>query len=122
MVGTLCKTVWHEHVEHIGIGEAHPLLALFLSGFELIRHLCLAEVEGHGTGLCIAEVQIDEQVIGGVKSYQTVDGDARVIGGDTGHVADPLTIDHQLHLWILHTHVPVGRFDLVDHILLCCTH
>ena len=122
MVGTLCKTVGHKHVEHVGIGEPHTLLTFLLTCFELIGHLRLTEVEEHGSGLCIAEVQVDEQIVRGVETYQTVDGDTRIVCGDTGHIADALTIDHQLYLGIFHAHVPVCRIDSVDHNFLCCTH
>ena len=33
VVGTLCKAVGHEHIEHVGIGEPHALVASFLAFF-----------------------------------------------------------------------------------------
>ena len=37
VASTLCKTVGHEHIEHIGIGETHALVATHLTGLELIH-------------------------------------------------------------------------------------
>ena len=130
MVGTLCKTVGHEHVEHVGIGEADTLFALHLTGFQLIGHLhalraldgATLEGELHRAGLGLAEVHVDEQVVGGVEAHEAVDGDTGVVGGDILHIADALSIDHQLHLGILHPHIPVGGLNPVNHCFFCCTH
>ena len=50
------KAVGHEHIQYVGIGEAHALVALFLACLELVVHLgflfAVGKVEGHGAGLC----------------------------------------------------------------------
>ena len=122
MIGTLCKTVGHQHVEHVGIGEAHALLASLLAGLQLIGNLRLAEVEGHCAGLGITEIHVDEQVVRRIEAHETIDGDTRIIGGDGGHITDIGAIDHQLHRGVLHPHVPVGRLDVGYYFLPCCIH
>ena len=56
------ETVGHEHVEYVGIAEAHVLVAALLAWLELIGYLpllpALLEVEGHGAGLCACEVHV----------------------------------------------------------------
>ena len=39
MVRSLCKTVRHQHIEHVGIGESHTFVAAHLALFQLIQHL-----------------------------------------------------------------------------------
>ena len=58
MPGTLCETVGHEHIEHIGIGETYSLLTSLLSCLELVSHLRLVESQGHGSWLCSLQVEI----------------------------------------------------------------
>ena len=122
MVGTLCKTVRHQHIEHIGIGKAHPLLAFLLTGLQLVLYLCLAKIECHHARLGIAHVHVDEQVVGRIKAHQTVNSDTWIIRSNALHVADTLAIHHQLHSGILQSHVPVCRLNSVNHTFLGCTH
>ena len=64
MTLALCETVGHEHVEHIGIGKAHTLVATHLTGLQLILHLGLVELQCHRTRLGILQVHIDQKVVG----------------------------------------------------------
>ena len=54
------KTVGHEHVEHVGIGEAHTLLAALFARLQfvlnLLCRLAVLELESHLAGLCALEV------------------------------------------------------------------
>ena len=122
MTCALGKTVWHEHVEHVGIGETHTLVATHLTLLQLILHLRLAEAECHRSWLCILQVHVDQQVVRRVETHKTIDYDTRIVCRNTLHIADTLSIDHQLYLWILHTHVPVCWFNAVNYDFFCCTH
>ena len=94
MIGSLGKTIRHEHVEYVGIGEAHALLTFLLAGLKLVGNLRLAEIKDHGAGLGITEIHVDEQVIRRIEAHETIDGDTRIIGGDGGHITDIGAIDH----------------------------
>ena len=122
MVGALRKAVGHQHIEHIGIGKAHTLVAAHLALLELVLHLGLTEVQCHDAWLCTAQVHVDEQIVGRVEAHQTIDNHARVIGCNTCNIADTFSVHHQLHLRILHAYIPVGGFDTVNNGLFCCTH
>ena len=63
VVSTLRKSVGHEHVKHIGIGESHVLVTAHGALFQLVWHLCLAKVQRHSAWLSIAQVHIDKQVV-----------------------------------------------------------
>ena len=66
VVGALCKTVWHQHIEHVGIGKAHALVATHLTLFQLERHFLTFSTfhlspfkrQRHGARLGIAHVHI----------------------------------------------------------------
>ncbi len=113
------KAVGHEHVEHIGVGEAVTLRSLLLAGFECILHclllLALLELELHYTGLGTACAQIDQQIVRRVESHQTVDTDTCIVGSYLG-ITDALAIDHQLHRrhGIVKPNIPVGGLNAVD--------
>ena len=96
MVGTLGKAVGHEHIEHIGIGEAHTFVATHFALFQLILHLRLSEVQCHRAWLGIFQVQVHEQIVGRIETYETVDNYTRIVSGNTGHITNALTIDHKL--------------------------
>ena len=120
MVGTLSKTVRHKHIKHVGISEAHALLALLLTGLKLILDLCLTKGQGHRTGLGILEVEVDEQVVGRVEAYEAVDPDTWIVGGYTGNIANALAINHQLDGGVFHPYIPVGGIYAVNHCLFGC--
>ena len=130
MVLPLSETVGHQHVEHVGVGESHALVAAHLAGLQLIQHhLAFLSLhrssfksERHRTRLGVLQVHVDKQVIRRVEAHEAVDADAGIVGRHLGHVTDALSIDHQLHLRILHPHVPVGRLYPVNHCLFCSTH
>ena len=122
MIGALCETVGHQHIKHIGIGKAHPLIATHLTLFKLILYLGLAKVQRHRARLCITQIHINQQVVRRIKSHQAVDDHPWIIGCDTGHIADTLTVHHQLHLRILQANIPVGGFNTINHLFFCCTH
>ena len=122
MIGTLCKTVGHQHIEHIGIGKAHTLIATHLTLFKLILYLGLTKVQHHRAWLCITQIHINQQVVRRIKSNDTVDDCTWIIGCYTGNIADTFSVHHQLYLRILQAYIPVGGFDTVNHLFLCCTH
>ena len=123
MTCALCKTVGHQHIKHIGIGESHPLLTAHLPRLQLILHLGLIKLQCHCSGLGVLYINIYKEVVGRIEAHQTVDGDTGIVGGHTLHIADALTIDHQLHCRILQAHIPVGRIYPVNHCrFLCCHH
>ena len=72
VVRSLCKTVWHQHVEHVGIGESHALVAAHLAGLQLILHvfaflslhLSAFKRQRHHAGLGALQVHVDKQVVG----------------------------------------------------------
>ena len=120
------ETVGHEHVEHVGIGESHALVACHLARLELVVDSGLGslrrELQFHGARLCVAQVEVDQQIVRRVKPNQTVNLNARVVGGDAFNVSDALSVDHQLHRRVLQPHEPVGGIYPLNHIFLCCTH
>ena len=122
MIGTLCKSVRHQHIQHVGIGKSHTFVAAHLACLQLVLHLGLAKVQCHRARLCTTKVHVDKQIVGRIKSHQTVDYHTRIISCYACNIANTLTIHHQLHLRILHPYIPVGGFDTVNHCFLCCTH
>ena len=63
VVCSLCKTVWHKHIEHIGIGESHTLVATHLTSLQLILHLYLTKLKSHSARLGILKVHIDKEIV-----------------------------------------------------------
>ena len=130
LLGVVCalgKAVGHQHIEHVGIGESQSLLALLLASLQselLTAHLSLFifEVQRHRARLRILQIHVDEQIVGRVETHQTVDLHARIVRRHVLHVADTLSVDHQLHRGVLHPYEPVGRLNTVDHTFLCSTH
>ena len=120
MTGTLGKTVGHQHVEHIGVSEALTLVAAHLAGLQQIRHLLLAKLQCHRARLGTTQVKIKQQVVRGVEAHDAVDNNTGIVGGHALHIADAVAIDHQLHRRVLHSHVPVSRFNSVNHCFLSC--
>ena len=119
----LCKAVGHEHVEHVAVVEAYALVASHLALFQLVLHLDLVELEGHGAGLGLAQVEIDEEVVGRVEAHHTVDDHAGIVGSHTLHGSNVLAIDHQLHLGVLEPYKPVGGVNAINHYFAFgCTH
>ena len=120
------ETVGHQHVEHVGIGESHALVACHLARLELVVGSGLrafrGELQLHGAGLCVAQVQVDQQIVRRVKPNQAVNPYTRIVGCDAFNVADALSVDHQLHRRVLQSHEPVGGLNPFNHIFLCCTH
>ena len=130
MTGSLCKAVGHQHIEHIGIGETHTLVATHLPLFQpivvsqlLTPSLLLSfKYQGHCARLGVLQVHIDEQIVWRVEAHKAVNPDTRIISCHTGDVADALAIHHQLHSGVLHPHVPVGGLNTVNHWFFSCTH
>ena len=128
MTGALGKTVGHQHVEHIGIGKALTLVAAHLAGLQGIGHLLLSplssllfkKLQRHRARLGTTQVKIKQQVVRGVEAHDAVDSDTGIIGGHALHIADAVAIDHQLYRRVLHPHVPVSRFNSVNHCFLSC--
>lgn len=58
MPGTLRKTVGHQHIEHIRIGEAHTLVASFLPLSQGIVYFLLVKLQCHGSRLCSLQVEV----------------------------------------------------------------
>ena len=117
------KSVGHEHVQHVGVGEAHVVFALHVARLQLVLHVCLAlartEQQVHCARLSILHVHVHQQIVRRVETHERVDAHARIVGRhlSSAHV---LAVNHQLHLRILHAYEPVCRFDAVY--LLCCIH
>ena len=122
VVCALRKTVGHQHVEHVGIGESQALLTFLLARLQLVWYFRLAKIQNHRTWLGVAEIQVDEQVVGRVEAHQTVDGYTRIVRRHVLHVADALSVDHQLYGGVLHPYIPVGGLNSVNHTFLRCTH
>ena len=121
-----CEAVGHEHVEHVGIGEARSLRSSLFPSLEYVFHVTFflsdGEAQVHLSRLGTVEVEIDEEVVGRVETHDGVDGRRWVVGGDIG-LCDALSIDHQLQLRVLHPSIPVSGVDAVDSgFLFGCTH
>ena len=93
MVLSLRKTVGHEHVEYIGIGESHALIAGHLTLFERIFHLFAIELQRHLSGPGTLQVQVNQQVIGRIEPHERVDTCPRIVHRDMG-IADILPVNH----------------------------
>ena len=115
MVCALSKTVRHKHIEHIGIGESHTLVATHLTSLQLILHLYLAKLKSHSARLGILKVHIDKKIVWRVQTHKTIDGDTRIISGDRSHITYPLAINHQLNLRILQSDKPIGGVDSINY-------
>ena len=127
VVGALGEAVGHQHIEHVGVGESQSLLALLLARLQLelfTVHLSLftSEVQRHRSRLRILQIHVDEQIVGRVETHQTVDLHAGIVRRHVLHVADTLSVDHQLHRGVLHPYEPVCGLNSVNHTFLCCTH
>ena len=65
---SICKTVGHQHVQYVGIGESHAAFARHFAVFQHIFHLLLLfahlEVESHLSSLCIFQIEINQQIVG----------------------------------------------------------
>ena len=96
VIGSLCKTIRHEHIQHVGIGEAHSLVTAHLPLLQLVRHFRLVEAQHHVTSLCPFQVKIQQQVVRRVEPHHTVNAHTGIIGRNILHVPDILSIDHQL--------------------------
>ena len=118
-----CEAVGHEHVEHVGVGEALTVFALHVASLQLIVDVGLVlarlEAELHGAGLRVLDVHVDKQIVGTVETHERVDLHAGIVGRHLGR-ADVLAIHHQLNRRVLHSHIPVGGFYAVN--FLCCVH
>ena len=119
---SLSKTVGHQHIQHIGIGESHPLLTAHLPRLQLVLHFGLIKLQCHRTWLSVLYINIYKKVVGRVKAHQTINRDTGIIGGHTLHITDAIAIDHQLHRRVLQSHIPVGRIYPVNHCLFSCHH
>ena len=111
------EAIGHEHIEHVGIGEALALESWLLALLEFVAHALflfpILEVKGHHSGLSAFEVEVDEQVVGTVEPHEAVDGDTGIVGGHLG-LSDVLAIYHELEAWVLHASKPVGGLNMVD--------
>ena len=110
------KTVGHKHVEHVGIGESHALLATLLARLELVFHLLcrlpVLEVKGHLAGLRAFKIEVNEQVIGAVKPHNAVHLDAGIVSSDLCRTY-AFAVNHELQRRILHADKPVCRVNAV---------
>ena len=122
VVSALSKAVGHQHIEHVGIGESHALIAAHLALLQLILHLGLAETERHSARLSIAHVHIDQQIVRRIEAHKAVDTGSWIVGCYTGNIAYTFSVNHQLHCRVFHPDIPVGGLDTVNHCLFCCTH
>ena len=110
------EAVGHEHIQHIGIGEAVAVFAALVALPEFVAHVSLSglrtEAERHRTGLGLPHVEVDKEVVGTIESHQRVDTRSGIVGRDLGR-ADVLAVDHELQGGVFHACIPVGRFDTV---------
>ena len=110
----MCEAVGHEEVEHVLDGEADALVTGLLALAELVADDGLvvgagaAEGDGEFAGLGAAEVEIDEEVVGGVEPHDGID--ACAIDVHLGF-ANAGAIDHELQRWVFHADEPVGGVD-----------
>ena len=121
MPRTLSKAVGHEHVEHIGIGESHALVATHLAILQRVFYLFLVEFQRHCTCLGVAQVHVHQQIVRRIEAYHTVNPYSWIVGSHVLHCGNVIAIHHQLHLRIFQSYKPIGRVDTVNH-CLCCTH
>ena len=94
------KTVGHEHVEHVGIGESHATVTAHLASLEIIFHLhCQLthrEIKFHGARLSSCNVEVNEQVVRTVETHYRVDFHSGIVGLHLS-ITDILPIHHELH-------------------------
>ena len=126
VVGTLCKTVGHEHVQHVGIGESLAFVARHLAVLQHIASLqCLAflrfELQCHRAGLGITQVHVNQQIVRRVEAHHAVNDGTGIVRRHRSDVTDVFSIDHQLHAGIFHAYEPVGRVYSVYR-QFCCIH
>ena len=130
MVSTLCKTIWHQQVEHIANVEAIALVTAHLTLLQLVVHnltlhfslfIFHLKRQFHRAWLGILQIQIYQQVVGRVETYQTVYHHTRIVGGDTLCVPDTLTVYHQLNLGVLHADEPICRVNASNCLFLFCS-
>ena len=114
-----CKPVGHKHVEHVGVGESHVLVAALVAPLQLVLHFLPREIERHLSGLRAAEVEVNEQVVGRVEPHDAVYPHPGIVGLYLGF-AYVLAVNHKLQRRVFHPHIPVGGVDSVD--FQCCVH
>ena len=111
------KSVGHEHVEHIGVGESHALVARHVAVFQQVFHLlgllALLEAQRHLARLGPFEVEVDEEIVGRVEACDRIDAHPRVAHFHVG-AAHILAVHHQLQRGVFHAYIPVGGLNAVD--------
>ena len=112
------ETVWRDQVNRIRLIETAGVGRVFvflLEGVAVCQRLALArerDVERARLG-ALADVQVQEQVVGAVHAHHPFERDARVIdcGGIRGHV---VAVDQQLEAGFLEPGPPERWFDALD--------
>ena len=131
VVGTLCKAVRHQQVEHVTDVEALALVARHFALFQLVVHYLTLHLslfilhlkcQFHRAGLRILQIQIHQQIVRRVEAHNVFDGNARIVSRHLLSIADAFAIHHQLHGWILQSHIPVGGVDTCDNLFGRCIH
>ena len=111
------KSIGHEHVQHISIGESHALVATHLTLLQLVFHLfcflSLGERQRDSAWLGILQVEVSQQIMCVGHLYHAVYLHASITGGYLSAV-QVVAVHHELQTRILHPNKPIGCVNAIN--------